>query len=80
MGRNHYCCPKAHQFLWVRLIRPHRLCALWLPHRETPVNCFKGIWVNAFKGMWPIVQLKCLCNSACSMGNKQEDFVAAAQM
>ena len=30
--------------------------------------------------MWPIAQLKCLYTNACSMGNKQEELVATAQM
>ena len=45
------------------------------------MNCLKGIRASSSKkGLWPIAQLKCLYTNACSMGNKQEELVAAAQM
>jgi len=45
------------------------------------VNCLKGIGVNSSKKViWPIAQTKCLYTSAHSMGNKEKELVATAQM
>lgn len=45
------------------------------------VNLCKGIRANSStKWTWPIAQLKCLYFSACTIGNKQEDLISAAQM
>jgi len=50
-------------------------------NREMHVNSFKRIRVNSSeKVMCPTGQLKCLYTNACSMGNKEEELVATAQM
>jgi len=50
-------------------------------NRETPMNHPRGTRSSSSKkAMWPTAQLRCLCTSACSMGSKQEELVAADQV
>jgi len=45
-------------------------------NRETPVKYLQGIkGCSSKQAAWPTAQLKSLCTSACSMGNKWEELL-----